>query len=242
MQSLRDQAFAIERSAALGRLTENRIDLVLEVAADAEQSYSRVATEIMGRWHPACKSGCAWCCHIEVVTTVPEALLIADHIRSLPPRQSSLLRRQVDANRRASHDMNSEGRAKMHVPCGLLVNNKCAVYSVRPLACRGWSSSDVKLCHASYTGGPYAVRVPINAQQKELLLGVSTGLRQALREAGLCAEGGSVELNAAVDIALTSARAAEQWLAGEYSFAEAVPRVTDLEKKLGVGRAAKAVE
>ena len=238
---LRQDAFALERKAAEDILARGHtLATIVELAADAEQTFTRVAAELTSGWKPACKSGCAWCCHIEVVTTVPEVLRIADYLGAkVPPKQASLLRKQIASNRQKAAGLNSEARGRAHIPCGLLIDNRCSVYPVRPLACRGWSSSDVRLCRQSYSR-PLEVRVPIHLWQRELLAGVTAGLRVALESAGLYAEGGAVELNAALDIALTTSRAAERWLAGENVFAPAVPLPTDLELRLGLGRAQRS--
>ena len=238
---LKQDALALERAAAQAILAQGHtVANLVELATDAEQTFSRVAAQLSADWKPACKSGCAWCCHIEVVATVPEVLRIADFLHTkAPPKQSLLLRKQIAANCEKAAGLNSEARGRAHVPCGLLIDNRCSVYPVRPLACRGWSSSDVRLCRESYSK-PMEVRVPIHLWQRELLAGITGGLRAALQSAGLYAEGGAVELNAALHIALTTSRAAERWLSGENVFASAVPLVTDLEVKLGIGRAQRS--
>jgi hypothetical protein len=39
-----------------------------------------------------------------------------------------------------------------HVPCALLVDGRCSVYSVRPLLCRGYLSTDREGCRAGFEG------------------------------------------------------------------------------------------
>src|SRR4029453_13491686 len=49
---------------------------------------------------PACHAGCFWCCYMHVSATVPEVLLVADHVRRTwsPTDPAALLRRARNAD------------------------------------------------------------------------------------------------------------------------------------------------
>src|SRR5207245_9455284 len=95
----------------------------------------------------ACQEGCAWCCHKLVGTTIPEVIRIVEYLRDklstdeLQATQERII--QTDEQRRSL----KEDRWKAaRLPCSLLVNNRCSVYPVRLVTCRGYNSSDPKAC------------------------------------------------------------------------------------------------
>lgn len=75
--------------------------------------------------YSACKSGCSHCCHIAVTITDLEAADIA--------RYSG---RKADNMKPKARSVEAQ-RAKYHrVPCPFLVEGRCSIYAVRPVACR----------------------------------------------------------------------------------------------------------
>lgn len=71
-----------------------------------------------------CKAGCNHCCHMATLVSVQEAKLIAKETGlklTLPRKYNEFARYRRDF----------EG-----VPCPMLKDNKCSVYSSRPFACR----------------------------------------------------------------------------------------------------------
>jgi Fe-S-cluster containining protein len=100
---------------------------------------------------PACRRGCAACCHQLVPLTTLEAQRIAEYINHLPRAERRELAKSVDrqSQRFAAWAANRphggvQDRAvnvdylKQHIPCPFLGSqNECRVYPVRPLICRG---------------------------------------------------------------------------------------------------------
>ena len=159
----------------------------------------------------ACAEGCAWCCYQQVGTAVPEVARIAAYLRetlSASEREAVLQRLQQAPPRRSN----------TRTPCPLLVDNRCSVYSVRPLTCHGFNSSDAGACEASVRGNGQPVKT-IYAAQMRLTTLVLDGLRAGVTQAGL--RGETVELAAALRIALEMPDAIERWLRGEPVFAPA---------------------
>ena len=79
---------------------------------------------------PACQAGCAHCCHLRVEATDPEVLHIAQHLHTPPgaDQATTLLRLQ--------QHVAAASAGTTRQPCSFLVNDRCAIYSVRPAACR----------------------------------------------------------------------------------------------------------
>jgi Fe-S-cluster containining protein len=100
---------------------------------------------------PACRRGCAACCHQLVPLTTLEAQRIAEYISRLPRPVRRELSKAVDrqAQRFAawvaskpSGDVKDRAvnvdYLRQRIPCPFLgAENECRVYQVRPLVCRG---------------------------------------------------------------------------------------------------------
>jgi Fe-S-cluster containining protein len=209
------------RLSALEILRAGRTPLqVCEVAgqavavADAAIQVAMVADP--PRTASACREGCAWCCHKVVGTTVPEVLRIVTHLQqSLSAVELQEANERVARLHEQRKTLQARGRFRTSLPCALLVDNRCSVYPVRPLTCRGFNSSDARQCELSLDPRNRAV-VPAYAPQQRLATLVLDGTRAGLAEAGL--SGTLLELTAALHIALTDADALHQWRAGKASF------------------------
>jgi Fe-S-cluster containining protein len=100
---------------------------------------------------PACRRGCAACCHQLVPLSTLEAQRVAGHISRLPRAERRELVKSVDrqAQRFAvwaatkppggpQDRLVNIDYLKQHIPCPFLGSqNECRVYPVRPLVCRG---------------------------------------------------------------------------------------------------------
>jgi Fe-S-cluster containining protein len=186
----------------------------------AEQAIEQAIRQSPPRRPFTCREGCAWCCHKTVGTSAPEVIRIAAFLRErLSTEQWEALReriRQRDEQRRTL--LHHDPWAAARLPCALLVDNRCSVYPVRPLTCRGYNSSDAAACEQSVRSRG-RVEVPLYAPQQRLTTFVLDGLCAGLTESGL--KGERLELTAALRVSLTIPDATERWLAGEAIFAEA---------------------
>jgi Fe-S-cluster containining protein len=96
----------------------------------------------------ACKSGCAHCCYpANLQISRSEAAAIVEHVEtSWSAADRDALRERVEH----AAGMAMMDRWNGRVPCPLLDEQAgtCMAYEVRPLRCRGWSSTDVSACEA----------------------------------------------------------------------------------------------
>jgi Fe-S-cluster containining protein len=162
----------------------------------------------------ACREGCAWCCHKQVGVAAPEILRIVTHLQqTMAPNELEALRDRVA--RLNDQRQKSPSRTRSGIPCALLVDNRCSVYPVRPLTCRGFNSTNAQRCELSLDPRNGAV-VPAYAPQQRLATLVLDGMRSGLTESGC--SGALLELTAALHIALTAPDALDQWREGKPAF------------------------
>jgi Fe-S-cluster containining protein len=193
---------------------------VIYVAETAATLADQTIQETIRRFPPrppiACQEGCAWCCYKLVGTTISEVLRIAAYLREnlsadeFQATQERII--QTDEQRQSlKHDRWKAAR----LACPLLVDNRCSVYSVRPLTCRGYNSSDPRACEQMVKERE-RVEVPVYTPQHRLATFILDGMRAGLAESGLKNE--VLELTAALRIVLTTPKAVERWLAGQAVF------------------------
>ena len=95
-----------------------------------------------------CQAGCWWCCTMFTDCAPGEAVLIARHIKKWPDlaEVKKKLIKSAALARRTKGNL-ADYRREM-VPCAFLDTDRglCRVYEVRPLACRKYTSTDVKAC------------------------------------------------------------------------------------------------
>jgi Fe-S-cluster containining protein len=195
---------------------------VVQITEKANETAERALIQAMTTSPPneqsACQTGCAWCCYKTVGTAAPEVLRIADYLRThLSPEALQVTVDRVirlDDERRLAHpDKRSKAR-----PCSLLKDNQCIAYPVRPLTCRGYNSTDARMCELSLDPRNKAT-VPAYQPQQRLYTLVLDGVRSGLIESGLPGE--LLELTAALRVAFTSTDAEAKWLAGQDVFGKA---------------------
>ena len=120
---------------------------------DRETTAAFAAARQSGRpeLRPACRRGCAYCCHQLVPLTTLEAQRIAEHVSRLPRTERRDIGKAVDrqtqkfatwAKSRPSGDVRDRAvnlaYLQQQIPCPFLgAENECRIYPVRPLICRG---------------------------------------------------------------------------------------------------------
>jgi Fe-S-cluster containining protein len=142
-----------------------------------------------------CKSGCSYCCYMLVEISDMEARAIAHYISVRGDRR---LIQKIYETASMLQELNGS-RMEAKIPCAFLDDKgRCSIYRVRPLACRGFSSSDVQICKAGF--GKEDGVTNILADQVLLFEGVMDGIREAMQELGMSSD--RVEMNQAIASAL----------------------------------------
>lgn len=142
------------------------------------------------RAKPPCRKGCTLCCHLQVEVTVPEVLVVVQHLWSKPKRVREAV---LTAARAAAGDaqvMDLHQRCAAKIPCPLLQEGACVVYAARPLACRRFFVADRRYCEAAF--GVADSTVPLIAEPFILPAAAAAGVNLGLMDMGLF--GGHVEL------------------------------------------------
>ncbi len=173
------------------------------IAALAFEETERALAEALRTAAPEqaidCQAGCAWCCHLTVVVSVPEVLRLVEHLRqTLSPDALLALRQRCEARvvERRSMSIVRWERTRRE-PCVLLVDQRCSAYVARPLACRAANSVDAKACEAGHHGQNRSI--PAYLPQLTIYGQTRDRIGHALRERG---GPGPLELTAALLIAL----------------------------------------
>ena len=158
----------------------------------------------------ACTSGCAHCCKLHVSISAPEAIVLAAFLTdTVKPNDLATLAARVEAMAVRVALLDHDGRMRDNGDCPLLVDGRCSVYPVRPLACAAANSLDAAACAR---GG----EIPIESQQLCAIRATQIGL--AVASAARALDFGRYELCGALAIALQTPDAADRWLAGEHLF------------------------
>ncbi|WP_085315783.1 YkgJ family cysteine cluster protein [Derxia lacustris] len=175
------------------------IDAVLSQAFDSFEG--NVALQSEGQPEIACHKGCATCCTLRVSATSPEVLLIARFMRAARP---ALARMGIDLEQRVfdadkiTRGLDEAARVKLRRRCPFIEKGACLIYAVRPLACRGHASLDVRACVDAAAGR--ADSVPYSEPHMVVRSLVQNAMQSALRDAGYAWD--TQELNHALSMAL----------------------------------------
>lgn len=180
--------------------------------------------KIAARDEPACRKGCDHCCHFAVSATAPEIFHVARALASADAAGAQI-RDRIVARQRETSGMRLDALMAQCLPCPLLSEGECGLYSARPIVCRQFMSRAVEPCAEARTG--QTVEIPVlrgainaGALTRNLLLA-------AVRARGL--DERCYELSSALAVALAAPEAERQWLAGQDVFAQAivVPRAAE---------------
>lgn len=97
-----------------------------------------------------CARGCSACCRQTVLVGEPEAIAVAEHVRSLPADRQHELRQRLAAVAQETKDLTPAARKARRIACAFLDDDgACAVYAVRPFNCRQLAATDAAACIAS---------------------------------------------------------------------------------------------
>jgi Fe-S-cluster containining protein len=199
------------------RTADKVYELTANVLGLVHQDIERIVERTPPASRPACSAGCAFCCAIPVAVSAPEALYIAAWLHTTLSRedQAALLTRlRTRVEERWGWTVEARG-ARKRFCIFLREDERCGIYPIRPLACRGYNSTSRSACEEAFIDR--GDRVPTHVAVRETAAGAIYGLILASKELGL--EWGRHELEAAVLRALQTPDAARRWADGERVFA-----------------------
>jgi Fe-S-cluster containining protein len=215
----RDQLVYVAEQFRRARTPLQVIEVARHADAVTDRAVQTALKEMPPQAPPACREGCSWCCRTPVGAAAPEVLRIVAYLReTLSPEQWEALRQRVRSGVEVRRLLGIDRVRRAALACPLLVEDRCSAYPVRPLTCRGYSSSDALSCERALDPAS-GVQVPIYWPQQRLAAFVLDGMRAGLAANGIDAE--LLELTAALQIALETPDVEKRWLSGEKVFAPA---------------------
>lgn len=193
----------------------------LKLGAHAMASASDRIAQSPHRDQLACRAGCSWCCYIPVAVTPPEALVIAQYLRTYAPADVfAATQQRLAENAARIAPLSLSDHADARIPCALLRHGQCIAYEARPIRCRRWHSFDSTACEEGFYDAQAPV-VPVDPYAYDAGGSVQTGLSAGSVRAGL--DGVQYELHSAVSRALEASDAADRWVGGETVFRGCTP-------------------
>ena len=146
------------QSAALSEYQKSAAQLATskDAAAALKKSYERYDNLIAktideSPIKPACKAGCAFCCHYKVEVRAHEMLLIKDYMsKTFNAEKIAAVLAEAEANAAIIRTLTPEQHLTTNLKCALLQDNQCSIYPVRPFRCRNFHSTDANACEQSH--------------------------------------------------------------------------------------------
>lgn len=146
------------QSAALSEYQKSASQLAMgkDAAAALKKSYERYDNLIAktideSPIKPACKAGCAFCCHYKVEVRAHEMLLIKDYMsKTFSAEKIAAVLAEAEANAAIIRTLTPEQHLTTNLKCTLLQDNQCSIYPVRPFRCRNFHSTDAHACEQSH--------------------------------------------------------------------------------------------
>lgn len=146
------------QNAALGEYQKSAAQLATgkDVTVALGKSYERYDNLIAktiddSAIKPACKAGCAFCCHYKVEVRAHEMLLIKDYMsKKFNAEKIQIIRAEAEVNAAIIRTLTPEQHLTTNLKCALLQDNQCSIYPVRPFRCRNFHSTDANACEQSH--------------------------------------------------------------------------------------------
>ena len=169
----------------------------------------------------ACRSGCSLCCWLRVDVFAHEVFLIAHHLQvECDPAELARIKENLLAHAAVVLPLTPFEHATRNVPCPMLRDGQCSIYSVRPNACRRQHSTDLLACQHTFDH-PADLEFPA-AHDRELFRTLTAAMHyseDAYSQLGY--DTTIYELGTALQEALDFPECWERWRAGEKAFRRA---------------------
>jgi hypothetical protein len=210
-------ARAVEAANALVRAAGGRMNPV-ELTALAQSRFEEfIHRNVLPTLDapPACRKGCAWCCHSAISASIAEAVSVAVYVlttKSAAEREE--IGRRLDAYVEEASGLSAEARLAFKKPCPFLDGSECSVYPVRPVICAGYLSPTPEACERVAKGtGELTLAVRGTLERAGFLCLVLSRMFGAFD-----LEAEPVDLASAVRIILGDPTSVDRWREGEKVF------------------------
>lgn len=177
-----------------------------------------------------CRAGCHYCCHYHVAITAVEALVLAEHVHSLPLATRNRLVSKVCETAERVAPLSEDQYQRVNIPCAFLEEGRCSVYAVRPVACRGFHSVNVDMCKRAFDHPETSVPLTVAAGRNAVNEGYKYLVVMAQHHAGRDAT--TYEMHGAVAEALTNPTATKRWKVGKAAFPSVQDQIS-IEERMG---------
>lgn len=99
----------------------------------------------------ACKIGCSYCCHLRVDVSIPELLVIFYEVYDLNLPDITFLKTRIQEITSKGNVLEKGFWHFTQERCPFLADDHtCAIYSIRPFACRAYHSMDKTVCRQGF--------------------------------------------------------------------------------------------
>ncbi len=185
-----------------------------EAAALAHDLAERSLRKAPGELAISCTKGCNYCCHGFVGALPPEAFRLARVLRGASA--SATNEAAIRARARPLIGISPSDRFGRKLPCPLLVDGLCSVYTARPLVCRQATSLSLAGCLEEFEGVGGDARIEISSVHLAHASNAHVALLGAMKAVGLPIV--AYELAELLDMVLADPASEVRWLAGEPIF------------------------
>ena len=166
-----------------------------------------------------CKKGCHHCCYFKTEAGPEEIFRIVEYIGSnFDETKLQAVTERAETAQKLVRSLPAAKRIQTNIPCALLEDGVCSVYSVRPSVCRKKHSTDVAVCEASYDRPDDDTIQNAESQLvSSVLLTMSSAARQGLADTEL--DAALYDLNEHLADALGDSKYQKRWKKRKKAFA-----------------------
>ncbi|MBU1344987.1 MAG: YkgJ family cysteine cluster protein [Proteobacteria bacterium] len=166
-----------------------------------------------------CEQGCAYCCHLRVGVSIPEALVIFNELSlKAPPAFFETIKKRVAELEKSGDTLDDAWWHTTRTACPFLekqAQSICGIYNLRPMSCRAYHSTLVEACREGYEKG-CETKIPCFPLFRSMTNMYSTAFIRAMDEKGLHSY--QVGFCASLNILFSDDTAAKRWLKGDDVF------------------------
>lgn len=223
----------IFQSAAMSEYQKSASQIATgkDSAAALKKSYERYDNLIAktineSTTKPACKAGCAFCCHYKVEVRAHEILLIRNYMdKTFSTEKIQTILEEAKANATIIRSITPEQHLTTNLKCAFLQDNQCSIYPVRPFRCRNFHSTDADACEQSHND-PHNMEISTGMIEDVAMYADAhtQGFEAAAEQTGRDVR--IYDFNTALIEVFTEANVLKRYKAGKKAFPNAIEVIT----------------